>query len=94
MANAPSDLGRARLRKEEALARLRELQSGALERRLLDRELVRSMWAQAFAALRDRGLAMADRIASRCAGRSVEELRVIVDAEVRDLLEAVSRGEF
>jgi hypothetical protein len=106
MANAPSDLGRARLRKEEALARLRELQSGALEGRLrelqsgalegrlLDRELVRSMWAQAFAALRDRALGMGDRIASRGAGRSPEELRVIVDSEVRDLLEAVSRGEF
>jgi hypothetical protein len=40
------------------------------------------------------GLGIADRIASRGAGPRAEELRAIVDAEVRDLLGAVSRGEF
>jgi hypothetical protein len=58
------------------------------------REQVRVQWASAFAALRDRALGMGDSIASRGAGRSAEELRVIVDGEVRDLLEAVSRGQF
>ena len=87
-------LARARLEKEQALAKLRVLQSDALEGRLLDRERVRAQWAQAFAALRDRALGMADRIASRGAGRSTEELRAVVDAEVRDLLGAVSCGEF
>jgi hypothetical protein len=89
-----SSLGEARLAKEQALARLRQLQTGQLEGQLLDREQVRTQWAQAFAALRDRALGMGDRIASRGAGRNAEELRGIVDSEVRDLLEAVSRGEF
>ena len=91
---ALSDIDRARLAKEQALAQLRQLQTGQLEGRLLDREEVRATWAQAFAALRDRALGMGDRIASRGAGCSTEELRRIVDSEVRDLLEAVSRGEF
>jgi hypothetical protein len=86
-------LAAAKLEKEQALAKLRVLQSGALEGRLLDREQVRATWASAFAALRDRALGMGDRIAGRGAGRSAEELRAVVDAEVRDLLEAVSRGD-
>ena len=94
MPHSISALAAARLEKEQALAKLRVLQSAALEGRLLDREQVRAQWAQAFAALRDRALGMRDRIASRGAGRSAEELRVIVDGEIRDLLEAVSRGEF
>jgi hypothetical protein len=89
---AKTGLAETRLRKEKALARLRELQTGRLEGQLLDRDLVRSTWARAFGALRDRGLGMADRIVSRGAGRDAGELRAIVDAEVRDLLEAVSRG--
>jgi hypothetical protein len=94
MPNSDSALAAAKLEKEQALAKLRQLQSAALEGKLLDRELVRSTWASAFAALRDRALGMGDRIASRGAARSAEELRTIVDGEVRDLLEAVSRGEF
>jgi hypothetical protein len=94
MSNPLSALGRARLEKEQALAKLRVLQSGLLESRLLDREQVRTLWAQAFAALRDRALGMADRIVSRGAMRPAEELRRIVDLEVHDLLEAVARGEF
>jgi hypothetical protein len=80
------------LAKEQALARLRQLQTGALEGKLLDRDQVRTTWAAAFAAHRDRALGMADRIASRGAGRSAEELRAIVDAEIRDLLEVLSSG--
>ncbi len=94
MPDADSQLATAKLTKEKALARLRVLQSDALEGKLLDRDQVRSQWAQCFASLRDRALGMADRIASRGANRTPAELRVIVDAEVRDLLEAVSRGEF
>jgi hypothetical protein len=94
MPDTASALATAKLEKEQALAKLRAMQTAALEGRLLDREQVRAQWAQAFAALRDRALGMADRIASRGAGRSAEELRTVVDAEVRDLLEAVSRGEF
>jgi hypothetical protein len=37
---------------------------------------------------------MGDRIASTGANRSADELRKIVDREIRDLLDAVARGEF
>jgi hypothetical protein len=86
-------IGKAKLQKEQASAKLRTLQSDALEGRLLDRDMVRSQWAQAFASLRDRALGMADRVSSRGAGRSEGELRAIVDIEIRASLETVSRGE-
>jgi hypothetical protein len=89
-----SSLGEVRLVKEKALAKLRVLQAGSLEGRLLDRDLIESAWATAFASLRDRALAMADRIAQRGANKSAEELRQIVSEEVRDLLEAVASGHF
>ena len=59
MPNARSAIGETRLENEQALARLRQLQAGALEGRLLNREQVRAQCAQAFAALRDRALGMA-----------------------------------
>jgi hypothetical protein len=91
MAKAPSALGEARLAKEQALAKLLQLQSpAALEGRLLERDAVRAQWAQAFTSLRDRALAMGDRISSR---RTEDELRAIVDAEMRDLLAVWSRGD-
>lgn len=65
MAKATSALGEARLAKEQALARLRHLQTDALEGKLLDRDEVAAQWAQAFGALADRALGMADRIVSR-----------------------------
>ncbi|HEY7334329.1 MAG TPA: hypothetical protein VH639_05565 [Bryobacteraceae bacterium] len=80
--------------KESALAKLRVLQSAALEGSLLPIDQVRSQWAYAFASLRDRALAMADRVASRGANRDAAELRAIVETEIREMLEAVSRGEF
>ncbi len=94
MARVASTIEDARLLKERALAKLRVLQSDALEGKLLDRDQVRAQWAQCFASLRDRALGMADRIASRGANRTPAELRSIVDLEVKDLLEAVSRGDF
>ena len=55
-----SPLAQARLSKEQALAKLRVLQSAALKAKLLDRDQVRAQWAQAFAALRDSALRMAE----------------------------------
>jgi hypothetical protein len=89
-----SSLADAVLLKEKALAKLRVLQSAKLEGTLLDRDEVKAQWAGAFAAMRDRALGMGDRIASTGANRSADELRKIVDREIRDLLDAVSRGEF
>ena len=94
MPRKPTDLSTARLTKERALAKLRVLQCAKLEGRLLDREEVMAQWATAFASLRDRAMAIPDRIAARGANRTSEELRGIVSEEVRDLLEAVSSGRF
>lgn len=89
----PAAFLEARTIKEKALAKLRVLQAQKLDGQLLDASEVRLQWQQAFAALRDRGLGMADRIVQRGAMRPAGELRRIVDSEVRDLLEAVARGD-
>ncbi|MGA7237196.1 MAG: hypothetical protein WBY44_16035 [Bryobacteraceae bacterium] len=94
MPRKPSDLSTVRLMKEKALARMRLSQAMKLEGRLLDRELVVGTWSTVFASLRDRAMAMPDRIAARGANRNADELRAIVSEEVRDLLEAVSSGRF
>jgi len=71
---------------------MRQLQTEALEGKLLSAVEVRASWSAAMAALRDRALGMADRIGSRGAMLPENELRAIVQAEVRDLLEVLSRG--
>jgi hypothetical protein len=90
MARPISPIGEARLQKE--LARMRQLPANVLEGKLLNAAEARACWAAAIASLRDRAMGMGDRIASRDAHRPPGELRVIVEAEVRDLLEAVARG--
>jgi hypothetical protein len=71
---------------------MRQLQANVLEGKLLSAAEARACWAAAIASLRDRAMGMGDRVASRGAHRPPGELRVIVEAEVRDLLEAVARG--
>jgi hypothetical protein len=66
--------------------------ANVLEGKLLSAADVRACWAAAIASLWGRDMGMGDRIASRGAHRPPGELRVIVEAEVRDLLEAVPRG--
>jgi hypothetical protein len=93
MPRAPASLADALLLKERALAKLRVLQAGELERKLLAADEVQAVWGAAFARLRDLALGMGERIASRGAHRSAADLRAIVDAEVEALLESVARGE-
>jgi hypothetical protein len=87
-----SPIGEALLQKEQALARVRQLQANVLEGKLLSASDVRACWAAAMASLRDRAMGLGDRVANRGARRSADELRAIINAEVRDLLEAVARG--
>lgn len=95
MPRKPSDLSSAKLAKEKALAKLRILQAGALEGKLLPRDLAQAVWASAFASLRDRCLGVPDRVVARVgANTSAEELRAILEAEMRDVLLAVARGDF
>jgi hypothetical protein len=86
-------IGEARLKKERALARLRELQSAKLEGQLLDLDQVQRVWGAAFARLRDLALGLPERVASRGAHRSAAELQQIVSMEVEALLSAVAKGE-
>lgn len=92
MPKSSTALSRATLKKEEALAELRRLQTDALTRTLIPIAEVRQCWSQACASFRDRAMALPDRIAQQGANRTEDELRRLVDAEVRDLLETVARG--
>jgi hypothetical protein len=93
MPHSNSALAAAKLEKERALARLRQLQTGQLEGRLLDVDQVQAVWAAGFGRLRDLALGLPERVASRGAHRSAAELQAIVAAEVESLLSAVARGE-
>jgi hypothetical protein len=87
-----TDLGKAITAKETALAKLRIMQTQELERKLVRADEVEWHWSAAFAALRDRALAVGERIAARGAHRSAGDLKVIVDQEIESLLSAVARG--
>lgn len=87
-----TDLGKAIIAKETALARLRIAQTQELERKLVRADEVEWHWSAAMAALRDRSLSVGERIAARGAHRSPEELKLIVDEEIESLLAAVARG--
>jgi hypothetical protein len=93
MPKSSTKLSNAVLVKETALARKRVLEADLLQGKVLNAADVRWAWSQAFVALRDRALGMSERIAQRGANRSAAELRVIVSAEIEDLLNAVSRGD-
>jgi hypothetical protein len=94
MPRKPTDLSVARLTKEKALAKLRVLQSSQLEGKLLPRDLVQATWATAFAALRDRLLGVPDRVvAAAGANCPAEQLRTILENEMREVLVAVSSGQ-
>jgi hypothetical protein len=91
----PTDLSTARLVKEKSLARIRHAQASQLEGKLLPRDLVQGVWATAFAALRDRCLGVPDRVvAAAGVNPSPEQLRVILENEMREVLLAVASGEF
>ena len=69
------------------------MQTQELERKLVRADQVEWHWSAAFAALRDRALAVGERIAARGAHRPAEELKLIVEDEIENLLSAVARGE-
>ncbi len=75
-------------RKAVALAELRELELRQKRGELLAVADVRREWAEGYAALRDRILALPDRLAARLAGRGEQEVRLLL----RDELEECLRG--
>lgn len=80
------DLARARLRKERALARYREMQNRRLAGSLLEAEAVERRWSEGLAAIRDRILALPDRLAARLAGRDEAAVRELLRRELEEAL--------
>jgi len=81
-----ADLARARLRKERALARYREMQNRRLAGTLLDAAAVEKRWAQGLAAIRDRILALPDRLAAQLVGRDEHGVRELLRRELEETL--------
>jgi hypothetical protein len=81
----------ARRRKEVALAGTRELQLRVLEGKLLSRDTVVKVWAEAYHALRDKMLTIPDRTAAALAlCQSEAECRRIVRSEIEDALSSLA----
>lgn len=80
------DLARARLRKERALARYREMQNRRLAGSLLDADAVERRWAQGLASIRDRVLAIPDRVAAQLASRDEASIRELLRSELEGVL--------
>ena len=71
-----------------ALAQLRELELRQRRGELLEAAAVQKQWAAGLAALRDRLLALPDRLGAVLAGRGEVEVRTML----RDALEEALRG--
>ncbi len=81
----------ARRRKEVALARLRELEVGAKEGKLLDLDEVRDAWCGLIVRARDILLAIAPEIRDRLAVMTDPiDCGELVDAKIRAALELLS----
>jgi len=80
------DLARARLRKERALAKYREMQNRRLAGALLDADAVEKRWAAGLATLRDRLLALPDRLGAILAGRPEVEVRAMLREAIEEAL--------
>jgi hypothetical protein len=62
------------------------LQANVLEGKPLSAADVQACWAAAMASVRERAISMADQIANRGGHHPLDELRLIVEAEIRELL--------
>jgi hypothetical protein len=80
--------GEADRRKAVALAELRELELRQKRGELLEAAEVQKQWAAGLAAIRDRLLALPDRLGAVLAGRGEVEVR----ATLRETLEQELRG--
>lgn len=81
----------ARLRKELALAQLRELELRQKSGELIEVESVRRMWFERGRTVRDLLLGLPPRLAASLAAESDQAaVRVLLDREIRAALEALS----
>ncbi len=94
--DAPSALAekktKSEARRKAAVARLRELEAAEAEGRLVDYEAGKRAWFELCREIRDRILAVPDRVAPLVvAAADAEEARRIVDQELRSALSSVPR---
>jgi len=82
----------ARRRKEIALADLREMEARKRRGELIEVEAARRQWAEGLAILRDRMLALPDRLGARLAHRDEGAVRAMLRDELEVALRAVYDG--
>lgn len=82
----------ARRRKEIALADLREMEARKRRGELIEVESARKQWASGLAAIRDRILALPDRLGARLAQRDEMSVRTILRDELETTLRAIHDG--
>jgi hypothetical protein len=82
-----------RKRREMAIASLRELQAGQLAGKLINREQALLVWTEALGRIRDRCLAVPERLAPQLAPiTNPTEIRNRLRAEMEDLLSGLAEN--
>jgi hypothetical protein len=76
----------ARRRKEVALADMREMEAEELRKTLLPASDVRRVWGERLSALKDRFLALPDRLGARLVGQPEPDIRKILRTEIEECL--------
>lgn len=79
----------ARRRKEIALADLREMEARKRRGELIEADATRKQWAAGLAAIRDRLLALPDRLGARLAQRDEVAVRAVLREELEQALRAI-----
>jgi hypothetical protein len=82
----------ANRRKEVALAELRELELKHKRGELLQAAAVRSVWAEQLTRIRDRFLAMPDRLSEAIANQPADVVREKLAEEIEDALSALAKN--
>ncbi len=83
---AKASLYQSRKLKERCLAELRQLELRERKGELIQTAAVRAVWSEHHARIRDRALAMPDRLAEALANQPASVVREKLRAEVEDLL--------
>lgn len=87
-------LSRAKVQKEEALARMKELELLALKKKYIPVEEVNRDASEFGAAMRKRLLAIPKRVSTVCEGRSAVEIEIEVEKEINDILKEFKEKRF
>jgi hypothetical protein len=83
---AQDSLYKSRKLKESCLAQLRQLELRERKGELIQTSAVRAVWSEHHARVRDRALALPDRLAESLANQPASVVREKLVAEIEDLL--------